>query len=569
MHVSHACKHFFLHHKLLFESPSLFLSNNTQHSILQHCQHRLLLPPVRPSSFPRLHQRSSFGQSLLGKYKYNPLWPSLTAFPFAILTRSFSPNIPLESHIQLYYPQMLLFSKSRPSRLTVLAFLALCVSAQTYTDCNPLQQTCNPVPALAGTLSTDFVDQQSSRYEAYLTSDKVTYTDKGATFTISEQGDSPTVESDFFLMFGRVEFTAQAAPGIGIVSSMVLISEDLDEIDIEWAGGDNAQVQSNYFSKGDTTTYDRGKYHSIANPVTQFNTYAIDWTSERINWELNGVVVRTLTNPGTGYYPQSPMQVRFGSWAGGDPTNSEGTIEWAGGLTNYANGPYNYYVQTLKVTDYSTGSEYKYTDHSGSWTSIQAIDGEINGNLDGDTAAATDAASSSSSSTDASPSSTSSSSSSSITEWYYPSSSSSTAPSFTYVPASTAEESSTSVYSVEPAITTLVSSTTGESVYIITTSWEADNAASSSGAMTFEFSEGSGSSDASGARKIKKSEVVQALNFVAHDKHADTNSTSNSTAAANTTATAHPEQANESVSGSQLPMAMIMGSLFLAYSVLI
>jgi hypothetical protein len=37
-------------------------------------------------------------------------------------------------------------------------------------------------------------------------------------------------------------------------------------------------------------------------------------------------------------------------------------------------------VQRLIVTDYSTGKEYVYGDNSGSWESIQAVDGEVNGN---------------------------------------------------------------------------------------------------------------------------------------------------------------------------------------------
>ena len=38
------------------------------------------------------------------------------------------------------------------------------------------------------------------------------------------------------------------------------------------------------------------------------------------------------------------------------------------------------YVKSIKVTDYSTGKEYKYGDNSGSWQSIVAVDGKVNGN---------------------------------------------------------------------------------------------------------------------------------------------------------------------------------------------
>ena len=66
-------------------------------------------------------------------------------------------------------------------------------------------------------------------------------------------------------MFGHVEFTIKAAPGTGIVSSAVLQSDCLDEIDWEWLGGDDAQVQSNYFGKGITVSYNRGAFHGAQN----------------------------------------------------------------------------------------------------------------------------------------------------------------------------------------------------------------------------------------------------------------------------------------------------------------
>jgi hypothetical protein len=41
-------------------------------------------------------------------------------------------------------------------------------------------------------------------------------------------------------------------------------------------------------------------------------------------------------------------------------------------------------VQKAIVTDYSTGKEYKYGDTSGNWESIEAVDGEVNGNAGSD-----------------------------------------------------------------------------------------------------------------------------------------------------------------------------------------
>lgn len=157
----------------------------------------------------------------------------------------------------------------------------------------------------------------------------VSYDDtNGATFTISKQGDGPLIQSGWYIMFGKVEFTMKAAPGKGIVSSAVLQSDNLDEIDWEWLGGNNNQVQTNYFGKGDTSSYSRGAFHDIMGNHDDFHTYSVDWTSHQIVWAIDGKTVRVLTpeTAETDKYPQTPMMVKVGVWAGGDSNNAQGTI---------------------------------------------------------------------------------------------------------------------------------------------------------------------------------------------------------------------------------------------------
>jgi hypothetical protein len=91
---------------------------------------------------------------------------------------------------------------------------------------------------------------------------------------------------------------------------------------------------------------------------------------------IDGETVRML-NYSQAYgglnYPQTPCTVRLGIWAGGDASMPNGTIEWAGGASDYTKGPYTMYVQQAEVKDYGTGAEYHWGDHSGSWQSIQSI----------------------------------------------------------------------------------------------------------------------------------------------------------------------------------------------------
>ena len=55
--------------------------------------------------------------------------------------------------------------------------------------------------------------------------------DDGAHFRVQKSGDAPTITSDFYIMYGKVSCNLRAAPGAGIVSSLVLLSDVLDEID--------------------------------------------------------------------------------------------------------------------------------------------------------------------------------------------------------------------------------------------------------------------------------------------------------------------------------------------------
>lgn len=280
-----------------------------------------------------------------------------------------------------------ILAMSSPLRIATVTAIASLLFAQpstqqTYTSCNPLDTTCPADPALGRSISVDFTQGSSNEF----TNDgNPTFSSEGAAFTVSTGGDAPQVISNWYIMFGKYEVTMKAAPGAGIVSSLVLQSNDLDEIDWEFLGAQNDQVQTNYFGKGITGVYNREVTVSAENTQGAWNTYTLEWTSEQITWSINGATVRTLTpaQADAGQYPQTPCQLKIGSWSGGDPSNAPGTIAWAEGPTNYADGPFTMYVSKVSVTDYSTGTEYKYGDQSGDWTSIESVGGKVNGNING------------------------------------------------------------------------------------------------------------------------------------------------------------------------------------------
>lgn len=151
--------------------------------------------------------------------------------------------------------------------------------------------------------------------------------------TYAKRYDAPQLWTGFLIFFGKISVKARVANDTGIIiSSAALMSNDFDEIDFECSAnnfGDTASTgkgQNNYFGKGVTGNYDRGSWSDVEDPRGTFHTYTIDWTPEKLVWEVDGVVVRTLlasastTTKGSAYqYRQTPSNIPLGIWAGGDP----------------------------------------------------------------------------------------------------------------------------------------------------------------------------------------------------------------------------------------------------------
>lgn len=128
----------------------------------------------------------------------------------------------------------------------VASALATLATAQTFTECNPMEKDCPNDPAMPATWSTDFKAGKDAVKGWKQTSGSLTYAPAGAEFIITKKGDGPTIQSEGFLHFGYVEVKMTAAKGQGIISSIVLQSQNLDEVDWEWIGGQEGKVQMNY-----------------------------------------------------------------------------------------------------------------------------------------------------------------------------------------------------------------------------------------------------------------------------------------------------------------------------------
>lgn len=334
--------------------------------------------------------------------------------------------------------------------------------------------TCAPTPGLnSAYYFVDFTNVTSTPSDWTVpTWCRVTYNTKGrnngAELEFLERYDSQQLFSNFYFLFGRAEFVVEAAPGPGIISDMMLLSDDLDEVDWEFRGTLTDEVQTGWFGKGVTGLYNHSITPTIPTPMTQFHTYAYDWTPERVNWEADGIVVRTLEASdclGTNnQYPQTPMKAMLGLWDAGDPDHYD---PWSAGVTPIPppDGGYSFYVKSVKIWNSNPALCYNWTDHSGSWQSIEAIN---------DTASCGGPTSSSSSAA----SSNIAVSSTAISSTEYASSNSSAATSSTDV------ASSTTVSSTENASSTLSTAASSTDAVSPTAIASTENATSTSSAAT-------------------------------------------------------------------------------------
>ncbi|KAK3988430.1 putative glycosidase crf1 [Cladorrhinum sp. PSN332] len=253
------------------------------------------------------------------------------------------------------------------------------VAAQVHTDCFPMEKECPPDPGLGIDIGFNF--NVTPKFELWETTvGKVTYdNENGASFAINKHKDSPTIRSRFYFFWGRTEIWMRAAHGTGVISSIMFLSDNLDEIDWEFFGGNDTVAQSNYFGKNSSSFVNAG-YHPVPGGVqNDFHNYTTVWTKDYLDFYVDGNKVRTLLPQDADngrLYPQTPMRLWIGIWAGGDPDLPPGTREWAGGDTDYSKGPYTMHVKSVSVNDFSSGKEYIYTDKTGSWESIKVVEGE-------------------------------------------------------------------------------------------------------------------------------------------------------------------------------------------------
>jgi hypothetical protein len=105
---------------------------------------------------------------------------------------------------------------------------------QTYSSCDPTKKTCPPNPGMkTGTWSANLASSKGlpAGVSQMKSQGTINYASSGAEFVVEKPKDSPTIITDSYFFFGYAEARMKASAGVGIVSSFVLESDDLDEVD--------------------------------------------------------------------------------------------------------------------------------------------------------------------------------------------------------------------------------------------------------------------------------------------------------------------------------------------------
>ncbi|KAM0754695.1 concanavalin A-like lectin/glucanase [Meredithblackwellia eburnea MCA 4105] len=253
------------------------------------------------------------------------------------------------------------------------------------TGCNPnfsLQGYCTPVPLCQSSnytfadtsriqLNTSAWMGNASQYDFTLDHQDNTATsivqDNQLVLILTEAGGGTKVSTTRSVLYGNITASIKTVGVVGVVTAFITMSGTKDEIDWEWTGNNTNQAQNNYFWEGDVADYTHGGTATAKNRNTQFITYGLVWTPDVLQWTVNGAVVRTLTRASTLQdnlykFPQTPSRIQFSVWPAGISTQSQGTIDWAGGMIDWSDPSYTSqgyfaaYVQWLSVTCYDPSS---------------------------------------------------------------------------------------------------------------------------------------------------------------------------------------------------------------------
>ncbi|KAI1465176.1 carbohydrate-binding module family 18 [Daldinia caldariorum] len=217
--------------------------------------------------------------------------------------------------------------------------------------------------------------------------------------TMPAHSAGTVLASTVYMWYGNVKARIKTSKDAGVVTAFILLSDVKDEIDFEWVGNELDIVQTNYYFQGIPNYTHSGNItdSTIKNTNTEWHTYEIRWTPEKIEWLVDDKVGRTWEKSKTWNattnqweFPQTPARVQLSIWPGGDEKNAKGTVDWAGGYIDWDSEAIKkdkYYYATVgevtidcyktdKAPGTNSGKSYTYNNVKG--TNDTVVDGDGN-----------------------------------------------------------------------------------------------------------------------------------------------------------------------------------------------
>jgi beta-glucanase (GH16 family) len=198
--------------------------------------------------------------------------------------------------------------------------------------------------------------------------------------------------NNHYIWYGKISGKIKSSRGKGVVTAFILLSDVKDEIDYEWVGADLTAVQTNYYWQG-VLDWHNSANASVSDQDTfdNWHTYEIDWQPDQTQWIIDGQVMRTLKKSDTWnstanrfQYPQTPARLQMSLWPAGQPSNAQGTIDWAGGEIDWDSQDIKekgYYYATIGQVDVTCYSPPSGTQQTGNNSYIYTSDAALVNNI--------------------------------------------------------------------------------------------------------------------------------------------------------------------------------------------
>lgn len=152
-----------------------------------------------------------------------------------------------------------------------------------------------------------------------------------------------------------IEFVARfAQEQPGIVGGLFTFGgggDHHDEIDFEGLSNHLDQIQTNVY-KNEPPGAGRAEQHQIPTPITDFNTYRVEWLPTKVRWFVNDELVRENTS----HVPTMPQALHLNIWAPAQDWAYAYSSSLQAATSAGQNREYYFEVDSIKVDQLSTFS---------------------------------------------------------------------------------------------------------------------------------------------------------------------------------------------------------------------